>query len=142
MTLQLLVDIQLVPSLLAGAKPDQQRLIFSGQLLQQPYRTLKQLGIGPDHTLQLAVRAASAGGCDASSSDDAIEGAAGDEADTSASAAAAAERARELAKAAQHAYFGSDVLVVSTVAELQEEVAHGASQLALYVEALQTQQYC
>jgi hypothetical protein len=49
----------------------------------------------------------------------------------------AAERAQELAKAADQAYLGGGgVLVVSTVAELQEEVAHGAAMLALYVEAL------
>jgi hypothetical protein len=52
----------------------------------------------------------------------------------------AAERAKEVGKAAEQAYLGSgDVLVVADVAELQEKVAHGAAQLALYVEALPTQ---
>lgn len=114
----------------AGVNPSQQRLIFSGQILQQPYRTLKQLKISPGHTLQLAVRAASAGSSNSSS---------GGGTDPFLAAAATAERARELAKAAEHAFLGSgDVLEVSTVEQLQAEVAHGAGQLALYVEALQT----
>lgn len=115
----------------AGVNPSQQRLIFSGQILQQPYRTLKQLKIAPGHTLQLAVRGSSAGGSSTSSSGGGI--------DPFLAAAATAGRARELAKAAEHAFLGSgDVLEVSSVEQLQAEVAHGAGQLALYVEALQT----
>lgn len=121
----------------AGLAQDQQRLIYSGQLLQQPHRTLKQLKIAPGHTLQLAARGSSAGG----SSSSARSSSTGGPAAAAKAAQQAAERARELAKAAEHAYLESgDVLVVSTVAELQEEVAHGASLLALYVEALQSQE--
>jgi hypothetical protein len=128
----------LVFTLCAGLTQDQQRLIYSGQVLQQPQRTLKQLKISPGHTLQLAARGSSAGG---SSSSPCSSSAVGPAEAAAMAAQPAAERARVLAKAAEHAYMESgDVLVVLTVAELQQEVAHGASLLALYVEALQSQE--
>jgi hypothetical protein len=53
----------------------------------------------------------------------------------------AAERAKEVGRAAEQAYLGAgDVLVLGNVGELQDQVAHGAAQLALYVEALPTQE--
>jgi hypothetical protein len=147
----------------SGIPGDQQRLIFSGQILQSPHRTLTQLNIAPGHRLQLAVRHSSTGSIGASSSSGGgAEAAAGTAAapagniangDSSGAGAdssrvqgvsdadkEAAERAQGLGKAADQAYLGGGgVLVVSTVGELQAEVAHGAAMLALYVEALTPQ---
>lgn len=146
----------------AGIAVDQQRLIFSGHILQSPHRTLTQLNIAPGHRLQLAVRHSSTGSSGANSSSDGGSGATGAAvasagstghgdsngagAGSSGGQAAsdadkeASERAQELAKAVDQAYLGGGgVLVVSTVGELQEEVAHGAAMLALYVEALNPQ---
>jgi hypothetical protein len=108
--------------LITGLLPEDQRLIFAGQVLEDE-QTLQHYKITSQHTVQLAPRAS------ASSSR------AGSSSGGNAAAAAAAAEASEpqAAAAADGASESSGVLVVSTVAQLREDVAHGASQLALYV---------
>ncbi|WIA34441.1 hypothetical protein OEZ86_012775 [Tetradesmus obliquus] len=99
-----------------GLVPEDQRLIFAGQVLDDA-QTLQHYKISAQHTLQLAPRAGASIRTGSSSGGGAPEAAA------AAVAAAAAEEDGE----------ASGLLVVSTVAQLREDVAHGASQLALYV---------
>lgn len=105
--------------MIAGAAPEKQRLIFAGQVLADD-DTLKHYNISSEHTVQLAVRMgdSSGGGGGGGGSGGGAEPA----------AAAAAEAGAGSSDAA-----GEDVLAVSDVAQLKEVVAHGASQLALYV---------
>uniref|UniRef100_A0A383W9N3 Ubiquitin-like domain-containing protein n=1 Tax=Tetradesmus obliquus TaxID=3088 RepID=A0A383W9N3_TETOB len=106
-----------------GLVPEDQRLIFAGQVLDDA-QTLQHYKISAQHTLQLAPRAGASIRTGSSSGGGAPEAAAAAvEPPTAAAAAAAAEEDGE----------ASGLLVVSTVAQLREDVAHGASQLALYV---------
>jgi hypothetical protein len=101
--------------------PEDQRLIFAGQVLEDE-QTLQHYKITSQHTVQLAPRASASSSRAASSSGG------------NAAAAAAAEASEpQAAAAAEGASESSGLLVVSTVAQLREDVAHGASQLALYV---------
>ncbi|WIA14267.1 hypothetical protein OEZ85_002802 [Tetradesmus obliquus] len=107
-----------------GLVPEDQRLIFAGQVLDDA-QILQHYKISAQHTLQLAPRAGASIRTGSSSGGGAPEAAAAAavEPPTAAAAAAAAEDGGE----------ASGLLVVSTVAQLREDVAHGASQLALYV---------
>lgn len=126
-----------------GVAPCMQRLIFSGQILHHPHRSMKQLGIKQGDVLQLAVRSSDTS---TSSSDASVDGTSNSErtevestnAHTSSNPDGVGARVQELKEAAEHAYLGAgEELMVTTVAELQEQVAAGAPLLALYVEALQ-----
>eukprot|EP00882_Tetradesmus_deserticola_P018624 GHRQ01020003.1.p1 GENE.GHRQ01020003.1~~GHRQ01020003.1.p1 ORF type:complete len:211 (+),score=110.51 GHRQ01020003.1:266-898(+) len=97
-----------------GLLPEQQRLIYAGQVLDEQ-QTLQHYKIGAQHTVQLAPRAGAISRAGSSSG-------------SSAPAAATLQTA-----ASDGAADASDVLVVSTVAQLRQDVAHGAPQLALYV---------
>eukprot|EP00882_Tetradesmus_deserticola_P009122 GHRQ01009624.1.p1 GENE.GHRQ01009624.1~~GHRQ01009624.1.p1 ORF type:complete len:211 (+),score=110.58 GHRQ01009624.1:266-898(+) len=97
-----------------GLLPEQQRLIYAGQVLDEQ-QTLQHYKIGAQHTVQLAPRAGAISRAGSSSG-------------SSAPAAANLQTA-----ASDGAADASDVLVVSTVAQLRQDVAHGAPQLALYV---------
>jgi hypothetical protein len=109
--------------LITGLLPEDQRLIFAGQVLEDE-QTLQHYKITSQHTVQLAPRAsASSSRAGSSSGGNAAAAAAAAEASEPQAAAAAADGASE----------SPGVLVVSTVAQLREDVAHGASQLALYV---------
>lgn len=134
-----------LPCCCAGTAPEQQRLIYSGQILYFPHRSMQQLRIGEGHSLQLAVRDSSAGSGSGNGSSGGGSAAAAAPAAATGGAVGgdreASQRAKELGRAAEHSYLGAgDVLVVSSVAELQEQVAAGAALLALYVEALQPKQ--
>jgi hypothetical protein len=102
--------------------PEDQRLIFAGQVLEDQ-QTLQHYKITLQHTVQLAPRASASSRAGSSSGGNAAAAATAEASEPQAAAAAAAEGASE----------ASGVLVVSTVAQLREDVAHGASQLALYV---------
>jgi hypothetical protein len=82
-------------------------------------QTLQHYKIREQHTLQLAPRAGASSRAGSSSGGTPAE--------------AAATAAEPAAAAAEDGGDASGLLVVSTVAQLREEVAHGASQLALYV---------
>jgi hypothetical protein len=103
----------------AGLLPEDQRLIFAGQVLEDE-QTLQHYKITAQHTVQLAPRASASSRAGSSSGG---TSAAAEPSEPQAAAAAAMDGASD----------ASGVLVVSTVAQLREEAAHGASQLALYV---------
>lgn len=124
---------------LAGMLPAQQRLLFSGHVLEES-KTLAESGVAAQHSLLLAPRpsadgaaegGASSGAGNAAPAPAAGGGAGGDaSADGEDSGSSAAEA--EPAGAA-----GAEVLVVRDVAQLAEDVAHGAQQLALLVVAVE-----
>ena len=117
--------------LFAGLVPEQQRLIFAGQVLSDE-STLQHFSITAQHTLQLAPRMGASQPAAAATDGSAAAAAVGSAATDGNTAAAAPSGAAELEEAEN----SDGVLVVSNVQQIRDEVAHGASQMALYVVAL------
>lgn len=111
-----------------------QRLIFAGHVLSDS-PTLKQLGVTKQHTLQVApkVAAAQVAGAGQAQSSSSSNAPAGSQ-DTGKGDQVDADSILEVDEADVNNMAGdSDVLIVADVRQLREQVALGASQLALYV---------
>jgi len=120
---------------MTGVRLSQQRLIFCGQLLHYPQRSLQQLGITKGDTVHLIVGESATG---SGSDSDSLYGSGDSDAGagTRLAGSAAEQKAAGEGQGPSCSSGGGDVVMVSTVADVQEKVAAGASLLALYVEEI------
>lgn len=130
---------------MAGVRLSQQRLIFCGQLLHYPQRSLQQLGIAKGDTVHLIVGESATG---AGSESDSLYGSGDSEAGATTGLAGSAAQQKAAgedqgpgaagggAGSPSCSSGGGDVMMVSTVADVQDKVAAGAGLLALYVEEI------